>query len=178
MASQTRKDLRTIATALESYRVDHDKLPYDGYNSVSPGYNYWYLPLNLSTPVAYLTRVDPRDPFRPPPTGPAHYQWQSYRYTNIHSTYGTDYADWTGRYFPSQYYDDQLFEYGGYRLTGAGPDGTYGPQGWPGLSTQPPYNYPASALQIPYDPTNGVASQGDFLRSERSPSGYLNTASD
>jgi hypothetical protein len=67
-----------------------------------------------------------------------------------------------------------MWEFGGYRVSSGGPDGTYGPGGWYGLSTQPPYSYPASALPIPYDPTNGTLSMGDLIRSKKSPSGYLN----
>ena len=55
-------------------------------------------------------------------------------------------------------------------INGAGPDRTYGPNGWPGVSSVAPYSYPIGSLPIPYDPTNGTASDGDIIRKRLSES--------
>src|SRR5437016_8814025 len=58
--SRTKADMRSAATALESYAVDNNTYPYDGYRLAgtwAPQWNYWYLPTMLSTPVAYMTSV-------------------------------------------------------------------------------------------------------------------------
>ena len=69
----------------------------------------------------------------------------------------------------SVYYPEVVKEYGHYRLTSVGPDGFYGPYGWIGVS-----NYPPASLQIPYDATNGLISQGDIIRTQLCEAGYLN----
>src|ERR1041385_5635410 len=59
--SRVKADMRSIATALESYQVDWNTYPYDGYSTTGgpgglPGeYNYWYLNKMVTTPQAYLT---------------------------------------------------------------------------------------------------------------------------
>jgi type II secretory pathway pseudopilin PulG len=179
--AEARGDLRTIATALEAYRVEYGVFPYDGYNwNGSPSdryYGYWFLPNELSTPVAYVANARMADPFRlHTPDLPVidGFRLDGYRYANVDSTWGITYDSWETRVGSSVYYDDLVAEFGGFRLSSAGPDGTYGPNGWNGLSTQLPYGYPASALQVPYDPTNGASSAGDLIRSEKSITGYLN----
>jgi len=181
--SRTKADMRSIATALESYYIDYNSYPYDGYYVSSPGYptspvneyNYWYLPKTISTPTAYLTTCIFVDPFRQhiAPTTQA-WQLNNLRYTNVVSTWGTKWSFFTGRTTDSPYLDDMQAEFGGWRLTAAGPDRIYGPNGWYGISTQPPYNYPVTSLPLPYDPTNGTVSNGDIIRSQVATNGYVN----
>jgi len=176
--SRTKADMRSIATALEAYNVDYNVYPYDGYYVSSPGYitspvseyNYWYLPKTISTPTAYLTTCIFVDPFRQhiQPT-PQAWQLNNLRYTCIEATWSTRWSIYTGRTTDSQYLPDVKQEFGGWRLTSAGPDRTYGPYGWYGVS-----NYPTTALPLPYDPTNGTVSNGDVIRSQVATNAYIN----
>ena len=178
--SRAKADIRTAATALESYSVDHNCYPYDGYRTAgnwAPRFNYWYLPSTLSSPISYITSVQLVDPFRQVvPTTPTDWQFNNVRYTNIDATWGLKFSDLTGRgTTPSIYHNAMLTEFGGWRMTCVGPDRTFGPNGWPGVSTTLPVNpYPATALPEPYDATNGTISPGDIIRSQVSSSGYVN----
>jgi len=179
--SRAKTDMRSAATALESYRVDFNAYPYDGYNyngngrwpaaPPNAGYNYWYLPPDISTPVSYMSTCVLIDPFRQAerkPTDP--YQFDNVRYTNIDSTWGTpfDGIQTTAPGTSTQYVNTSK-EFGGWRLNSAGPDRTFGPYGWVGISA-----YPPASLQLPYDPTNGTVSDGDILRTQLSSTGYIN----
>ncbi len=171
--SRVKADIRSAATALESYAVDWNAYPYDGYNRINTAkYNYWFLSDHISTPIAYMTTNIIVDPFRQhlPATG-AHYQLDNVRYRNIEATWGIKFDGMeTGSPAISSFYNDVLEEYGGWALNGAGPDQTYGPTAWPGVSA-----YPANP--IPYDPTNGTVSDGDIIRTQKSPTGYVNAPS-
>ena len=161
--SKVKADMRSAATALESYVVDNNQYPYDGYNYNGSGqhqYNYWYLPPELSTPVSYISSTYYEDPFRKHLTGAGHYQWDNIRYTCIESTWGLAYDGLqTGSAGVSSLFEAVMEEWGGWRLNSAGPDQSYGPSGWPGVSA-----YPDSATPQPYDPTNGTVSWGDIHR--------------
>jgi prepilin-type N-terminal cleavage/methylation domain-containing protein len=75
--SRVRADMRTVATALESYRTDWAVYPssrgancetdpvhrYDGYGRLCRA-GFRTISLRLSTPVAYLTRASIEDPFK------------------------------------------------------------------------------------------------------------------
>jgi hypothetical protein len=178
--SEARANLDALAQAIEAYRVDWGICPYDGYSATGsqPGFNYWYPPTWLTTPVAYVGVESFEDPFRALlEQDPLHWQYTHLRYTSARCTWGPEYADLTGRPGESIYLDDILTEWGEWRLLSVGPDLYYGPAGssalfpgaqpWPGISSYP-------ALPQPYDPTNGFVSWGDLLHSELSPVGYLN----
>lgn len=176
-------DMRSAATAIEAYFVDWNKAPYDGYTTGGGpgkvGYNFWYLGPSLSTPIAYFTTCIIVDPFRAgsptatPAPFPGNWQADNIRYTNIGSTWGTS---WAGVSRPltasaSSFLDETELEFGAWRLNSAGPDRTYGPNGWQGISA-----YPAGSLPLPYDPTNGTVSDGDVIRTQKSPTGYVNAS--
>ncbi len=175
--SRNYSDMRTAVTGLETYRIDYNKYPYDGYNYPNAGsanppakFNYWFLPYMISTPVAYLNTCILPDPFRPKnPNG--HWQFADVRYRSVGSTWGADYDGLFGGQPPagtSTYYDEMMAESGGFVLNAAGPDGEYGPPNpkssstWPGVTSYP-------ALQIPYDATNGTTSLGDIIRTPVNP---------
>lgn len=176
--SRVKADMRSAATALESYQIDWNCYPYCGYNATGvfapPRYNYWYLPTDLTTPVAYITNVFFVDPFRQhlPPV-PTTWQSNNLRYTNIEATWGTRFDSPYQGVSPtaSAFYGDTLNEFGQWRINGAGPDRTYGPSGWPGIS-----NYPSGSLPLPYDATNGTISDGDIIRTQKSATGYVNAS--
>jgi prepilin-type N-terminal cleavage/methylation domain-containing protein len=167
--TRNKADMRNAVTAIETYRIDWNKAPYDGYNSASTKYNYWYLPYNISTPVAYLNSANIRDPFRQDNSF-----WQSHdiRYINTDSTWGTAYdaIQSPANNGTSTWHGAMKSEFGDFRLQAAGPDKGYGPKGWIGVS-----NYPPSELPIPYDASNGTVSPGDIIRSQMNPeNGYKN----
>ena len=66
--ARTKADMRALATALESYRVDYDDypwFPFRAQNRAIDGANNPFLgltPPTLTTPLAYIT-ILPRDPF-------------------------------------------------------------------------------------------------------------------
>jgi len=66
--SRSWSDMRSMATALEAYRIDYNAYPYDmGSGRVAPRHFYAspFLGLEvLTTPSAYITSV-PKDPFIP-----------------------------------------------------------------------------------------------------------------
>lgn len=182
--SRVKADMRSAATGLESYAIDWNTYPYDGYNYDGTGwgagaFNYWYLSKLLTTPQAYLTTCIFIDPFRQEQSSLTHWQLNNLRYTNIESTWGIKWDQiQSGADAVSIYYPHLTAEYGGWRINGAGPDRTYGPPNsgstasWPGKAEA--MGYPVGNIPLPYDPTNGTVSPGDILRSQASPTGYTN----
>jgi len=181
LVAESRANQAAVTVGLEAYRIDWGLFPYDGF-SHSPGsadhdYNYWYLPVEMTTPIAYISPEVMWDPFRVALLDPEEdlfWQFRQMRYTSIESTWGDDwdFLQWLGPGV-SVYFDDVTTEWGGWRLVIVGPDGFVGPFGppaglpWPGVSAYP-------ACPVPYDPTNGIMSLGDLVASELAPQGYLN----
>ncbi len=148
-------DLRTLATALEAYAVDHNVYPPHGERLAS---GVFYVPAAraglgtiefvpdwpLTTPIAYLTEV-PDDPFlsgeETPPLR---------RYGYVQSRLMHDIL--MGRGLVSSAVNIEP-RYGGWRLYAAGPDGDKGD----------------AKLSILYDPTNGTISDGDLVRTQKNP---------
>src|SRR3990172_2493947 len=62
-ASRAKAGMRTVATALESYYVDNNEYP-PPYTAFAAPYsvNNYQVPLEVTTPVAYITSL-PKDPF-------------------------------------------------------------------------------------------------------------------
>ncbi len=188
--SRGKSDLRTAATALETYNIDHNAFPYCGfeYNNGIPvqnghqWFNYWFLSKHLSTPIAYLTSANIKDPFRKTLVNANHWQIDDVRYTNVEATWGTKFdalEKGNAANGASIHYGNMMHEFGGWRMICVGPDRVQNPVtgidgGWPGISTQAPYTYPLTALPNPYDPTNGTLSRGDILRSQKATNGYVN----
>ena len=88
--TRAKADMRSAATAIEAYFVDHNKYPFDGYNRANTQrFNYWFLPDQISSPIAYMTSSKVVDPFRKDKPGAnAHYQFDDVRYRNVDSTWG------------------------------------------------------------------------------------------
>ena len=165
--SRTRADLRTIVTALESYKVDNNEYPHlelyrrlgfwqwnrGGINAVFP----------LTTPVAYLTTLDMPDQFQPPaptdefgdiaPPGSSQTVARTYNYVNIDL-----YRRVTPELTPISV---------GYVVLSYGPDTVRGPTGYDGLLSDYAEHDPSKNnwfVHAHYDPTNGTVSGGDILR--------------
>jgi type II secretory pathway pseudopilin PulG len=148
--SRTAADLRTLATAIESYRVDRNQYPPENHHLGSPLHetNAMFgeaLPNRiklapLTTPVAYITSL-PSDPFGevedplnmlPPPV---------YHYASRNDPAYPGAAFWDG--------DNEEHIYSQWIVQGNGPDRT---------PLEPNWQFPR------YDPTNGTVSLGNVLR--------------
>jgi prepilin-type N-terminal cleavage/methylation domain-containing protein len=147
--SRVRSDMRTLSTALEAYFVDWNHYPYfDRYN-LPPRYNeiiYHLIP--LTTPVAYLTTVNFRDPFL---SGDCrgyndgipryYYNYRNHEFWQSTSAPGFVVPVWV--------------------LNGLGPDGAPNQ----GLNAELwARGYVAANSVTIYDPTNGTVSDGDMPR--------------
>ncbi len=148
--SRTQADLRTIATALETYRIDHNQYPPENHPLGSPLHvtdNMLQLALPnriklapLTSPVAYVTSL-PVDPFAhtddhlnmiPPPV---------YHYAARNDPAYPGASFWDG--------DNEEHISSHWVVQGNGPDQDPADPNW----------------QFPrYDPTNGTVSRGNVLR--------------
>jgi prepilin-type N-terminal cleavage/methylation domain-containing protein len=147
--SRVRSDMRTLATALEAYFVDWNHYPYYERPGFPPRYNeiiYHLIP--LTTPVAYMTTLDFRDPFlfgddRGYDDGVPRYY---YNYRN-HEFWRSSTHPW--------------FVVAAWVLNGQGPDGA------PNQGLQAEMwarGLVAPSTVVIYDPTNGTVSSGDMPR--------------
>ena len=145
--SRAKSDMRTIATALESYAVDNNKYPpnFDSglYTPTAPDEGRTFS--LLSTPIAYISSV-PHDVFRPDDNEP----------TRGHFF---DYVGWDSVSVLTSRYSPELRAY--YAQTGTqwsvgciGPDKRNDDVG----------QYMDNPYDRIYDPTNGTVSVGDIIR--------------
>jgi len=162
--ARAKADMRSLATALEAYMVDHNIYPdapeYDGTKA------YIQYVFGLTTPVAYITSVDLEDPFSP--AGNEVNPWalrDDYKRTYQYLTYDGVWA--------RTYHADFLRK--GYVVLSFGPtrknswiahypylvlkDPTYVAHTYEG-----DYSWPAHPCDMIYDPTNGTRSRGDIAR--------------
>jgi len=180
--SRARADMRSAATAIEAYAVDANKYPLvrgadtvlfaslggprNPQDLISPpgtpirSFNEATLPLELTTPVAYITSTF-KDPFKD--EGAKRYSstgalqdaqivvesdptTRDFMYHNIQQ-----YRAMTGYGFD----DRDIAAYGAWRLTCIGPDKEF---------------YGSIGRRV-YDATNGTVSKGDIVRSQSSAAG-------
>ena len=149
--SRAKADMRTVTTAIEAYFIDH--------NHYSPmthttGFQYGndttngYLRFNLTTPIAYITSKERRDPFAFQDQSSSDVEFYSYHVPRYYLNYNSTSAYWT-----------KVLEsyYGEWRLCSYGPDRIY--------SNRAIGNGPDRM----YDPTNGTVSAGNIWRSQMHP---------
>jgi prepilin-type N-terminal cleavage/methylation domain-containing protein len=164
--SRVKADLRTIATGVESYLVDHNIYPSNWSNVAA-----WDL-VGITTPIAYLTSIPSRDPFidlglehpifeNGVPTGN---QVGSYLYVAMFTIGDRDdhntWAEWVG---PGSGWQWLRM---GYILESWGPDRMHGDTAWSvwwDLDWPVPTR-PYAGIDSIYDPTNGTNSTGDVSR--------------
>jgi len=187
--SRARADMRSAATALESYFVDNNVYPYDGFGwdgstrmTAGYDYNFWFLPAEISTPIAYMTSAKLVDPFRKSkPGGGNHWQFDDVRYRSTESTWGTKLDELQSGSGESPFFGLVAQDQGGWALVSIGPDFFFGPSGSSdpalfGLDTTE--SWPTGSGYTdhpqPYDPTNGTVSPGDIIRTQINPSGLVN----
>lgn len=164
--SRARSDLRTVATGVEAYAVDWNTYPAnDGLYNV--------IPVELTTPIAYLTKANMIDPF-------GEFNKFFISSTQITAPYYTymkivtlDEANlWTskGKPCPNEAIDSVVKnpgafnKYGKYRMVSVGPDKTYMDMSFP------PF---LRGSDVAYDATNGTVSFGNILFTQKSPQGFV-----
>lgn len=176
--SRAKGEMQTLATALESYEVDNNAYPLMRGSVVSGpqvnrdedtnGYEqtctqgFRTVPIELTTPIAYLTSL-PDDPFKNPGFDvPWNENYDSqdpldrgYVYTNVDEFVDSDSP--ITPYNPNNYGEPAIISYGDWRMCSIGPD----VMGVAPIGT------------MPYDPTNGLVSNGDIIRTQRSPDGSI-----
>jgi len=153
--SRGKADMRTVATALETYAIDYSKYPFD----IDPrGYDFVLTDI-MTTPISYLTTANSLiDQFRPGTNIDA----RRYRFVNYpaHKTPawpasplpGT--GPYKGRTVASDYGAKVgMEEFGMWKVSSSGPDKTAP------TSILTDKNY--------YDATNGTVSGGDIILSQK-----------
>lgn len=162
--SRCKADMRSIATALEAYSVDHNGYPtfhytssfaseisftfggtgkYGGINEAQFNGN----PL-LTTPMAYITSI-PLDPFYADKgNAPLDCRW--FMYVNWPFAFRDDLTNAS--------YGSVMFTYGDWRMTSGGPDKSRG-------------RITGDYFNMLYDPSNGTVSLGQIHRTKLSSEG-------
>lgn len=154
--TRVKADMRTCATALESYNVDENHYPYEREAN--------YFPHRLTTPGAYLTSI-PLDVFRvsAPSEQTYPYPKRTFRYYRLMTPqeesrpdvlpFRADDADYESD-------DATLNRYGSWALSSFGPDQDLD-ELW-----QPVFSDPTTRM---YDASNGTVSNGDIARTQKQP---------
>jgi len=143
--ARTHSDLRSLATGLESCRIDTNAYPRATL----------YMTLDrrissLTTPIAYLSKL-PEDPFHRQDAATLAGTSADYCYASGNIYFGTT------NQFDSNTYINTV-----YSLAGRGPDGDINVGGY--CMAHPVALRNETALKGMYDPTNGTISAGDILR--------------
>jgi prepilin-type N-terminal cleavage/methylation domain-containing protein len=165
--SREKADMRSIATALETYRIDHNRYPVDGQapvgnekyppamtQTITQAFGSARLNNMITTPIAYLT-TDIFDSFQPinQPNN-----LRTLRYVDFKGTY----IYYRASPLPATYATYAKFA-GEWQLLSAGPNKVAD-------VTDPAYN--TFWIVSAYDATNGTVSKGDIVRTQKSGEGY------
>jgi prepilin-type N-terminal cleavage/methylation domain-containing protein len=152
--SRAKADMRSLATALEAYNVDNLAYPIDVDYVMSW---YFYIGDSITTPIKYMSSNRLNDPFR---FGKTQLGWvyERFRYINYPQRQAEPSTANQPDYFPGG-----PARYGSWKLSSAGPDG--------GADLPLPdflfARFAGGQPPIIYDPTNGSASWGDIIRSQK-----------
>jgi prepilin-type N-terminal cleavage/methylation domain-containing protein len=162
--SRCRSDMRTFATALESYRTDENGYP--PYGAQDPNIDFtpgggiepqFLEPHWLTTPIAYISSASSmQDPFRSQsPPG-------NWTYPEIHFKL-YNYVNWDDPRYKNELSTPAIrARFGEWRLVGSGPDR------WRFSSSFSGPDYIPWCYSV-YDPTNGTVSIGDVARTQKEP---------
>ncbi len=144
--AQTESNMRTLVTALESYRLDRNTYLM-GYAYGGGSWNDYRSYNDLTTPIAYLTSTDlVNDPFRNEIEGSGGGDTYDQKFEYTPRKRGSNPAN----LFPAPSTDMYLVE-------GTGPDQV------DSFSGSPNYPNPPSRWAV-YNASNGLRSQGDIVR--------------
>lgn len=161
--SRVQADLRTYATAIETYRVD-----WNSYPIWLDQYNHWHYDamlalIPLSTPVEYLGSSDLKDPFNSAVRALAgwnphykHYIWAYYKWTGD----GGGTQNWPSRTFGDHWGGVPNLDVA--CIWSLGPSNVHKTPEW-ALAMYMRGEYANAFAQI-YDPTNGTVSAGGIIR--------------
>jgi prepilin-type N-terminal cleavage/methylation domain-containing protein len=171
--SRVKSDMRSLATALESYCVDSNAYP-PGQHGQGANWGRWNIgyEFRLTTPIAYMTSTNFPDPFAPTkdfvtPSGvtePVQLQYINYGPESL-------WLNFMGPFNPEI---ALLPRYKGWCLSSWGPDRTQSGVAprtdvwafewlvYTDLTDPPGYQW--TACDVVYDPTNGTTSYGDIGR--------------
>jgi prepilin-type N-terminal cleavage/methylation domain-containing protein len=174
--SRVKSDLRSFATAIEAYTLDYNGPPPAagetsntagrvggpltfGTQTGQTGILGWW----LTTPVAYMTTFEIRDPFVPDGRRP---DTQFFSYHTLTYRWGPRSPNQTPMGTFESFSDGlngDLFVqlYGSWRLFSIGPDNRYN------NVIGGPINAFTGNVGLPYDPTNGTVSAGNIFRSQK-----------
>ena len=155
--SRVKNDFRTLDVALNAYRLENRKYPYPrGGSGVTK--SFINSAIEFTTPIAYLSGLDYRDPFQPK-------RWDSAMYGMSYSPYR--YTCYEG------FWADVCFAYRTPHISGFMLQ-SYGPGGFPTfpewyISSDSPGQpirivVPFRGYNLVYDPTNGTVSNGEIIR--------------
>ncbi|MCC6545636.1 type II secretion system protein GspG [Candidatus Sumerlaeota bacterium] len=150
--ARTQADLRTMATAIEAYRVDNNSYPYvTGLLQPLPERLMGNRHSNITSPIAYMTST-PQDPF--------------FRFSTVNSpfTSTSDYVYVSGNVYlaTSSAFNTAIYRGSIYSLAGRGPDKNILFGGY--CMAHPIAISNGGNIRGSYDPTNGTVSEGDILR--------------
>lgn len=164
--ARAKTDMRTLGTALETYRIDNPGYPEYAVIVTPPGVEvqdpavihgqdyfecFSRVPgLCITTPVAYVTTIAP-DIFARKFTGPQPQVWD-FSYKNSRQNNRIFQGDRGSEPWLGPNGEKLLRDWGEWRLSSGGPDGT---------------RITDIKRNLIYDSTNGTVSQGDLVRSQR-----------
>jgi prepilin-type N-terminal cleavage/methylation domain-containing protein len=168
--SRAKADMRTLATGLTCYFTDNNqKFPPDidyykgGMTTPNPILDKYWLTRNtlplITTPVAYLTSVDYREPFTPEANTDVPFLGDQSLISFMYFDQSNNPYSWGAHNM------DPLPWLRGHRkrdsciITSKGPDGKNNSSEWSFLMDLWPQN-----IDSLYDPTNGTVSGGDIVR--------------
>lgn len=172
--SRAKSDMRSIATALESYAVDYNKYPrdaddYPDYNPMGATFGRWYQKdfyAILTTPIAYITST-PMDPFH---TSAMNFEGKSAQMVGFMQVlFAGDpphpYAYITDGENEAAFGDTNPIQANNnghpssYGITSLGPNRFFDSAEW-----NPTASREENEANSAYDPTNGTLSRGDIVR--------------
>lgn len=165
--SRVTSDMRSLATAMETYRLDNSGYPEYAVVVTPPGTtvqdpatahgmdyfeHFSRVPgLSITTPIAYMSAIPP-DTFAVGRfTGPQPQIWD-YSYKNSRQNSRIFTGDRSSEPWLGPNGEKLLQDWGEWRISSGGPDGT---------------RIDDIKRNIIYNPTNGTLSQGDIVRSQR-----------
>jgi len=170
--SRVKTDMRSLATAIEAYRTDHNYYPPNSTTQAARGFPQIFngqavigtLWVDISTPVAYISNAFMLDVFNingvgAGSIGPGSHDEGLFIYQNLVNQYCQPYSSGppmpNHQIFSAGFSGAALDYYGGWRLGSNGPDKTFG---HPGV---------INSGQLVYDPTNGTVSYGNIWRAQK-----------
>jgi prepilin-type N-terminal cleavage/methylation domain-containing protein len=154
--SRVKSDMRTIATALESYQVDNNKYPTDRTPRPQGGSGTETIGNELTTPISYISSLSiTNDSFKNErvDTTPER------RRLNYRNTLALARASTAN---PNQFARHVALREGAWRLVSAGPDRYHFNNTLPTTADYQDFNF-----TVNYDPTNGTISIGDIFRTAK-----------